>query len=67
MIDYQVAIGSTYPALREEVNKLLNNGYQLTGTLAVVSHRDSQGDYSMFYQPMIRHGIEERPRNPVTP
>ena len=54
MIDYQVAMGSTYPILREEVNKLLIVGYELAGNLVVVPFEDEQGDYCMFYQPMVK-------------
>lgn len=56
-MDYQVAIGSTYPMLREEVNKLLNDGYGLAGNLVVVPYKDEQGDYCMFYQPMMKRTV----------
>lgn len=53
--NYAVAVGSTLPTLCEEVNELLKIGYGLAGDLVVVPHVDEQGDYSMFYQPMIKH------------
>jgi hypothetical protein len=50
---YEIAVGSTIPILEENVNVLLNKGYQLAGNLVVIPNEDEQGQYCMFYQPMI--------------
>lgn len=59
MIDYAISTGSTLPQLCEEVNELLKVGYELAGSLVVVPHEDEEGEYSMFYQPMMKRVVAD--------
>lgn len=62
MKEYFISLGS-WKHVCEEVSTLLNHGYQLTGDLVVLSHRDEQGDYVAYYQPLAgeRIEVEDRP------
>lgn len=50
--EYRIVLGN-WTVVCEEVSLLLNNGYALAGNLVILKHEDEDGDYVMYYQPMI--------------
>lgn len=52
---YAMAVGRTAGTLEEDVNRLINAGYQPYGTLEVVwSDKNSFTKVANWYQPMVK-------------